>query len=127
VKGHALAWHLSEHSSNGPLYSWVRRHRADPDIARALNIALVRAVDKKREKVVHLLLWAGADPRARVPNPEWMSHSGEDGEDDHCEDDYYSAIELAASFDRGAMLPLLKPDPGRDDFATLYRAADSVK
>jgi hypothetical protein len=127
VKGHALAWHLSEHSSNRPLYGWVRRHREDPRIGRDLNMALVRAVDKKREKIVQLLLWAGANPRARVPNLEWTRYSAEDDEDDYHEDDDYSAIELAVSFDRGAMLPVLEPDPARDDFAALYAAADSVE
>lgn len=98
-----------------------------PRIARDLNIAVLRAADRKRGKVVHLLFWAGDDTPVRVPGLEWMSHSGEDGEDDHCEDDYYSAIELAAFFDRGAMLRLLKPHPARDDFATLYQAADNVE
>jgi hypothetical protein len=126
VKDHAFAWYLSEHSSNRPLYGWAKRHRADPAIARDLNMALLRAVDKKQEKVVHLLLWAGADRRARVPNLEWMHHWDGDDQDECSEDDCHSAIEMAASFDRGAMLPVLKPDPARDDFAPLYASADSV-
>jgi len=116
---HALAWHLAEHSSNRPLYGWTRRHREHPRIARDLNIALLHAVDNKREKAVHLLLWAGADPRARVPMLQWMSQTDED------DDDLYSAIEHATSFGRSALLPVLKPDPARDDFVGLYAAADN--
>jgi len=47
-----------------------------PHIARELNIALLQAVDNKREKAVHLFLWAAADPRAPVPMLKWTDRRG---------------------------------------------------
>jgi hypothetical protein len=124
VKDHALAWYLSEHSSNRPLYGWAKRHAGDPRIARDLDLALLRAVNEKREKAVHLLLWTGANPRARVPMLDWMSRTRDANEE---EEDTYSPIEHAAGLEHPAFLPLLKPDPRRDDFAALYAAIDHVE
>jgi hypothetical protein len=88
-----------------------------------MNMALLHVVSKKREKVVHLLGWAGA-PTVRTSSG-WGALAEDDG-DNGKEDDCYTALEFAASSDRGALLQVLKPDPARDDFELLYRAADTV-
>src|SRR5262249_27137333 len=53
--------------ANKPLYGWMRRHRSDPRLQDALDVALLEAVEKDEELPVSLLLWAGANPHRKVP------------------------------------------------------------
>jgi hypothetical protein len=111
----ALARYMAEHSSNRPLYGWARRHRDDPRITRSLNAALVQAVWSQKEKIAHLLLWAGADPRAKAPVLEW-----ERDPDTADDESFYTAMDLAVGHDRSAILRVLKPKPELDNFDALY-------
>jgi hypothetical protein len=76
------------HTVNKPLYGWLRRNRSDSRLQDSLDIALIEAVTEDREKVVHLLIWSGADPHRKVPslreldspdawNPEGLNSSAE--------------------------------------------------
>lgn len=113
TKGHSLAECLASSTRNRPAYGWARRHRDDPRIAREVAIALGDAVLEEREKAIHLLLWAGADPHQRVPSLRWTDDSDSD-------ESHYTAVETAVHFARGSVLRLLKPDPKQDDFAGLW-------
>jgi hypothetical protein len=110
-----LAKYLAKTTSNRPLYGWVKRHQDGPEIKRALALALVQAAWDGREKAVHLLLWAGADPHTRVPILEW--HDPRTPDED---EELYSAVENAIGRGDGKLLRILRPDPERDDIDALW-------
>jgi hypothetical protein len=85
-------------------------------------MALGDAVEEDRERAVALLLWAGADPHARVPNLRWWR----EGEEDDPESDE-SAVAVAIRRGKGKYLARLKPDPARDDLALLWRSVHDVE
>lgn len=117
TKDHALADSLAYHTSNKPLYGFVKRHRDEnPGFQRELDMALGYHVRKGKEKGIMLCLWAGADPHAGAPDLEY-------GRDDDSEEDYRSAVHVAASWDNVWALRRFKPDPEKIDFDELYRAA----
>jgi hypothetical protein len=64
---------------------------------------------------IHLLLWAGADPHQPVPILRWSSETDETDSESR-----YSAVQTAVHFGKGSVLPLLKPDPTRDNFSDLW-------
>ena len=112
---HCLASYLSYSTRNRPAYGWARRHQNEPRVARDLAMALGEAIVEDREKAVHLLLWAGADPHQRVPDLKWYREADENDEEAHT-----SAVEWAVTFGKGRVLPLMKPDPQIDDFDRLW-------
>jgi len=113
--GHELGMYLGSSTSNRPLLGFAKRHRLeDPKLQLELNIALCCHVRTENEKGVKLCLWAGADPHAPAPDPEFSLD-----EDDITEG--WSAIEEAASTGGLNILKLLKPNPRRDNFDNLYR------
>jgi hypothetical protein len=125
---HEMGSILGHGSSNRPLLGFAKRHRLeDPGIQQELDIALACQARRGSEKGVNLCLWAGADPHARVPDPD--SNVGQVTEpeyDDEVEEDTspgWSAIEEAASAGQASILKRLGPDPNRDDFDNLYRYA----
>lgn len=123
TEDHALAHELAEHPGNKPLFGFVKRHRLDePRMQRELDLALAHHADKGNEKGVALCLWAGADAHAPVPVLEFLGD-----EDDEEENDWYSAIDQACRGGHGGVLEKLGPDPARDDFDQLYRAAGSAQ
>ena len=64
------------HTGNKPLYGWLRRNRSDQRLQDALDVALVEAVMDDKERPVHLLIWAGADPHRRVPTARELRRPG---------------------------------------------------
>lgn len=110
-----LAHYLASTTSNRPLYGWVRRHRDEPRLQRALAMALVQATWDAREKAVSLLRWAGADPHVKVPLLKWR-----DPETPDEEEDLYSAVEVAVGHGDGHLLRAMPPDPDRDDLDELW-------
>jgi hypothetical protein len=126
VKDHALAYTLANHSSNKPLFGFAKRHREnDPRIQAELNIALGSHVHEDNLKGVHLSLWAGADPHAHAPDLQSVFRSKSPEEEEDGDDRFigWTAVEEAASQGHVELLPLLKPDPVKDDFADLYKWA----
>lgn len=122
---HALADALGNHTSNKPLFGWTRRHReSDPRIQVELNMALRHHADQGNLKGVHLCLWAGADahaPTRDLPSGYRRRAAG-DGED-YDEEEGWTAVQEAVAGGHVELLPVLKPDPTRDDFEDLYRWA----
>jgi hypothetical protein len=115
IRDDCLAKYLARTTSNRPLFGWVKRHPDVPGIKRALALALTQAAWDGREKAVHLLLWAGADPHTRVPILEW--HDPKTPDED---EELYSAVENAIGRGDGKLLRILRPDPERDDFDALW-------
>jgi hypothetical protein len=111
---HVLARYLSRETKNKPAYGWARRHRDDPRVARELAMALGEALIEDREKAALLLLWAGADPHLKVPG---LHDSSEDAEDPEFQ---VSGVEWCVTFERGRLLPRMKPDPQFDDIDRLW-------
>jgi hypothetical protein len=112
LQGHALGDALAHHTSNKPLFGFAKRHLAtDPRFQVELNIALREHAYKGNAKGVLLSLWAGADPHAPAPDL------------DYPEDDELRVTPIEAAVMRGHanLLPVLKPDPARDNFEDLYR------
>jgi len=70
---------------------------------------------EEREKAIDVLLWTGADPHQPVPILRWSSETDETDSESH-----YSAVQTAVHFGKGSVLPLLKPDPKRDNFSDLW-------
>lgn len=119
---HVLAEMLARHSTNRAAFGWAKRHHDDPRVQQELDLAVGEAVMEGRERVMHMLLWAGADPRARVPILQYWEQFDEVDDDDPGEWD--NAIERAATY-CGKFLPALKPKADRDDFDRLWaRVAD---
>jgi len=121
---HEMGAILGHSTSNRPLLGFVKRHRTeDPKIQQELNIALGSHVRAGKEKGVNLCLWAGADPHAPTPNPEFDLYENADAE---AEEECFigcSAIQEAASYGELNILKRLGPDPARDNFDELYRYA----
>ncbi|HSB70086.1 MAG TPA: hypothetical protein VLT62_12200 [Candidatus Methylomirabilis sp.] len=123
LAGHALADALGNHTSNKPLFGWAKRHREnDPRIQVELNMALGCHAHDGSLKGVHLCLWAGADPHAAAPDLRWITRRRASATDDE-EDEWSTAIQEAVSHGHVELLPILKPDPTRDDFNKLYHYA----
>jgi hypothetical protein len=80
----ALAGAVAFSASNKPLYGFLKRHaHEDPILQDQLNRGLYLAVDHARsdddhERAVHLCIWAGADPWARVRDPYEDEKEGDD-------------------------------------------------
>lgn len=122
TKDHAIAYALGYHTSNKPLFGFVRRHRvSDSRIQEALDIALAHHAWEGQEKGVMLCLWAGANPHAQVP---WLRYLGNSDPED-C--DRHSAVEAACSGGNAPILERLGPDSVLDDFDDLYRSAANEK
>ncbi len=121
---HEMASMLGHGTTNRPLLGFVKRHRFDdPKIQHELNIALGYHAREGKERGVNLCLWAGADPHAPALNPHRNISSvvePDDGEDRFLG---WSAIEEAALAGHLTILKRLGPDPGRDDFDSLYQFA----
>jgi hypothetical protein len=115
TKDDCLARYVAKTTSNRPLYGWVRRHRDEPRIQRALALALVQAVWDGREKAVHLLRWAGADPHVKVPLLEW--HDAKTPDED---EDLYTAVQMAVGHGGGKLLRVLPVDAQRDNLDELW-------
>lgn len=126
--GHALAYTLTEHTSNKPLFGFAKRHRAeDTKIQTELNIALLYHAEKGHEKGVQLCLWAGAEPHAPAPSLRWgFLEEEEDGEDGEEGLEGSSAVEAACRYGNAQIVERLGPDPSLDDFDKLYRAASTT-
>jgi len=124
TEGHEMASILGHGTTNRPLLGFVKRHRTeDPKVQKALNIALGYHVKAGNERGVNLCLWAGGDPHAPAPDPEFglsVDAGPEDGEEHFIG---WSAIEGAAKEGHLTILKRLGPDPARDDFDNLYRCA----
>ena len=123
--GHALASALAYHTSNRPLFGFAKRYReSDPKIQTELNIALAHHVGEGNEKGVQLSVWAGADPHAPAPSLRFPTVSEADASADDGDRFFgFSAVYEACLCGRAAILKRLGPDPARDDFEELYRAA----
>jgi hypothetical protein len=106
---------------------FAKRHRVtDPKIQMELNIALAQHVDEENLKGVHLCLWAGADPHAPAPDLRTTHWHEEEDEDDEEHFIGWSAVERAVIFGKRDLLPVLKPDPARDNFDRLYQSAQDA-
>jgi hypothetical protein len=81
--GHELASALGYHTSNKPLFGWVKHHRDDPKIQKELDIALAHHAREENEKGVQLSLWTGANPHAVVPNLRYPGLTDDDGRHRH--------------------------------------------
>ena len=116
LKDHALGDALAHHTSNKPLFGFAKRHLpTDPRFQIELNIALREHAYEGNAKGVLLSLWAGADPHAPAPDLDYP----EDGEL------HLTAIEAAVMRGHATLLPVLQPDPTRDDFEALYQWAQN--
>jgi len=118
---HELARALAYHTSNKPLFGFAKRHRdSDPRFQVELNIALGQHAHEGNRKGVHLCLWAGADPHA--PAPDLQGDRGEEAVPAEGNDRFIglTAVEQATWQGHIELFDLLKPDPARDDFASLY-------
>lgn len=127
TEGHEMGSVLGHGTSNRPLLGFIKRHRAeDPKLQTELNIALGYHARAGNERGVALCLWAGADPHAPAPDPDFrVTVSPSSGEED--EDPFvgWSAVEEAATAGHLEILKRLGPDPTRDDFDHLYQFAKS--
>lgn len=126
TEDHQLAEALAYHTSNKPLFGFAKRHRTDdPAIQTELDIALAYHAGEGNEKGVSLCLWAGADPHVPVPDLRYPDLSDDADEEADEEEPFhgYSAMEEACRNGSARILKQLGPDPSRDDFDELYRAA----
>jgi hypothetical protein len=75
---------LGHGTSNRPLLGFIKRHRTeDLKLQTELNIALGYHAKAGNERGVALCLWAGADPHAPAPDPDFrVTVSASSGEDD---------------------------------------------
>jgi ankyrin repeat protein len=124
TKRHEMGSILGHGTSNRPLLGFMKRHRTeDPKIQQELNIALCYHARNGNEKGINLCLWAGADPHAQAPNPQWGS--SRDVDDKEGEERFlgWTAIEEAAQEGHLTILKRLGPDPRRDNFDNLYQYA----
>jgi hypothetical protein len=121
---HEMGSVLGHGTSNRPLLGFAKRYRLEnPRIQQELNIALGYHVRAGNEKGISLCLWAGGDPHAPTPNPEFGIAEEADPEDEEEGPLDWSAIEEATNAGRLDILRRLGPDPERDDFDNLYRYA----
>jgi len=126
--GYEMAEALAYHTSNKPLFGFVKRHRqGNPAFQRQLNIALLHHAAEGNEKGVLLCLWAGANPHKRVPSLRYPNDVDDENSDKDENDRFlgWTAIEEACRVGNIKILQRLKPDPSRDSFDDLYRAAKS--
>ena len=100
--------------------------RARPDLAAALqeqaDMALRQACQDEDLKWVSLLMWLGADPRSKGLPTDYL-------EDKDIADDptaRESALQIACSSRKLAILQRLKPDPAVDNLSELMAAAASI-
>lgn len=122
--GHSVAYALGEHTSNKPLFGFVKRHRIeDPRIQSDLNIALAHHAGEGNEKGVMLCLWAGGDPHALVPSLRYLGY----GDVESDEDEGSSAIHMACIHGHAGILERLGLDPTRDDYDQLFCWATNEK
>lgn len=121
---HEMGSILGHSTSNRPLLGFMKRHRTeDPKIQQELNIALCYHARNGNEKGINLCLWAGADPHAPAPNPQWVSSRDTDTEEEEERFLEWTAIEEAARKGDLTILKRLGPDPLRDNFDNLYQYA----
>ena len=114
LQGHALGDAPAHHTSNKPLFGFAKRHLpTDPRFQVELNIALRRHVYEGHVKGVLLSLWAGADPHAPTLDLDYP-------EDEEANE---TAIAAVVTGGHANLLPILKPDPTRDNVEALYRWA----
>jgi hypothetical protein len=127
TEGHEMGAVLGHGTSNRPLLGFIKRHRAeDPKLQTELNIALGYHARAGNERGVALCLWAGADPHAPAPDPDFrVTVSPGSGEEDENPFVGWSAVEEAATAGHLEILKRLGPDPARDDFDHLYQFAKS--
>lgn len=119
---HEMGSILGHGTSNRPLLGFMKRHRTeDPKIQQELNIALSCHARNGNEKGVSLCLWAGADPHAPAPDPQWGDSSDTEEGDERFLG--WTAIEEAAREGHLTILKRLGPDPQRDNFDDLYQYA----
>lgn len=97
----SFVMYLAE-TANKPLYGWLRRYRSDQRLQDALDVALYEAVIQNKEKVVHLLRWAGADPHRKVPSARDLGEP-----DAWAEDMVSSSAETAITFGRHELFGVL--------------------
>ncbi len=90
-------------TANKPLYGWLRRNRSDQRLQDALDVALVEAVMEDKERPVHLLVWAGADPHRRVPTSRELGRPNA-----WDEDNVFSSAEAAITFGRYGLFDVLR-------------------
>jgi len=127
--GHELAYALGYHTSNKPLFGYVKHHRDNPKIQKELDIALAHHASQENEKGVQLSLWAGANPHAPVPSLEYPGLTDDEGEATEGNEEPFlgwSAIEEACRKGHAKILERLGPDPAKDNFDNLYRSAGSA-
>jgi ankyrin repeat protein len=127
--GHELAYALGYHTSNKPLFGYVKHHRDDPKIQKELDIALAHHAKEENEKGVQLCLWAGANPHAAVPDLQYPALT--DDEDDTRNDGEepflgWTAIQEACQAGHAKIVERLGPDPAQDNFDDLFRFAGSA-
>lgn len=119
TRNRELGQYLADHTSNKPLFGFVKRYRTeDPQIQRQLNMALDVHTQENNEKGVLLCLWAGADPHAAESSLHY-------GRDDDPDEECSAAVETAAMVGNKKMLKAFKPDPERVDFDELYKLASN--
>ena len=96
--------------------------RARPDLADALqaqaDMALRQACQDDDLKWVSLLLWLGANPRAKGLLTDDLDDASVDASTDR-----QSALQIACSSRKPEILRQLKPDPARDDLRELMAAS----
>jgi hypothetical protein len=100
--------------------------RARPDLAAALqeqaDMALRQACQDEDLKWVSLLMWLGADPRSKGLPTDYLEDK--DIADDPTSQE--SALQMACSSRKLAILQRLKPDPKVDNLSELMAAAASI-
>jgi hypothetical protein len=122
---HDIAYSLTEHTSNKPLFGFVKRHLADdPKFQTELDIALAHHAGEGNEKGALLCLWAGANPHTPVQILRYYSSSAAESDNEQDEDELRSsAIYEACQRGSASILAKLRPDPVLDNFDELYRSA----
>lgn len=117
--GGALAGALGFSSSNKPLYGFCKRHaHEDPALQTELNRGLRHAIENDYPRAIALCMWAGADPWARIPEPEDDVEDGED--DDDKWSPYDAAVGRAVNSGAAKHLGVLKVKAGHPRFQSLY-------
>ncbi len=118
--GHILGECLGSHTSNKPLFGFVKKHIPEyPKFQVEIDIALTEHTRYGNAKGVLLCLWAGANPYTAAPDLRFRR----DNEEDLEEDEGTTSLEYAALYDNLEALKAFKPDPSKIDFDCLYRYA----
>ncbi len=101
---------------------FLEQKRAHPELAEQFEEQVDRALrhfcEKGDLKWVSLMLWAGANPRAKGPtlDEKWADDP----------ESFITALEAACYAQDVAVLKRLKPDPQRDDLASLLRSCAGI-